>query len=82
VFTKKKNGHFLFVYLFHRGAILGYRCALSPGLSGRRRSLRLIDFRAAPSSAIVALPWLTRRQLLWRHHTQAIVFPQGTPLHG
>ncbi len=60
---KKIIGRFLFVCLFCLGAILGYRCrlgavlgyrrALLPGLSGHRHSLRLIDFRAAPSSAII-----------------------------
>ncbi len=79
---KKNNGRFLFVCLFHLGAVLGCCRAVSPGLSGHRRSSQLINFRAMPSSAIVAFPRLTRRQLLWRRHTQAIVFLQGTPSHG
>jgi hypothetical protein len=34
-------------------SVLGYHRALSPGLYGRCRSLQLLDFRAAPSSAFV-----------------------------
>jgi hypothetical protein len=33
-------------------SVLGYHRALLPGLSGRQCSLQLIDFRAAPSSAM------------------------------
>jgi hypothetical protein len=60
---KKKKCRFLFVCLFCLGAVIGYRrclgavlgycCALSPRLSGHHLSSQLINFWAAPSSAII-----------------------------